>query len=194
MMTDSQLANVLQFSVVAIFWLIVIFKMIPEARLDSFRQRMFTIRDGLFDYAADGNIPFDHPAYLLLRAQMNGYIRFAHDLTVFRILMTVAARKIRGENPSSWHDGWERAIESIRNPDVQSQLRLFHHQALILAVKRLLFGSPLLWLMTLVFVVQLLFQGAFSGATQLIKAASKKVFTGPINARSIEEVAAGAAA
>lgn len=194
-MSELQLANVLQLSVVAIFWLIVIFKMIPEVRLDSFRQGMFTVRDEMFDYAAEGNISFEHPAYVLLRRQLNGYIRFAHDLTVFRILMRVAAHKIRGEQQSSiWHADWEKAIQSIHNSDVENQLRNFHHRALMLAVKRLLFGSPVLWVMTMIFVVQLLFQGAAKGAGQLVKAASKKVFTGPINDRSIEEVAAGAAA
>ena len=75
-------ANVLQFSVVAACWAFLFLKMIPEMRLDSFRQNMFAIRDELFDFAADGNIAFDHPAYMMLRNQMNGFIRYAHHLTV----------------------------------------------------------------------------------------------------------------
>jgi hypothetical protein len=38
----------------------------------------------MFDYAADGNISFNDPAYALLRKSMNGFIRYAHTLTFFR--------------------------------------------------------------------------------------------------------------
>lgn len=49
-----------------------------ELRMDEFRQNVFRLRDELFDFAADGNIAFDHPAYKMLRSMMNGYIRFSH--------------------------------------------------------------------------------------------------------------------
>jgi hypothetical protein len=195
MMTELQLANILQCSVVAAFWLFVAFKVFPEVRLDSFRQGMFAVRDELFDYAAEGNISFEHPAYLLLRRQMNGFIRYAHHLTVFRILMTVAINKISGApEPTGWHLEWEKALESIKDRAVQEKLRGFYYAALKLAFKRLLIGSPLLWATTAIFVVQLSLQGATKGARQLIRAASRKAFTGPINDRTIEDVAQGALA
>ena len=46
---------------------------------DWFRQRVFELRDELFDYAAEGNISFDNPNYGMLRKAMNGHIRFAHQ-------------------------------------------------------------------------------------------------------------------
>jgi hypothetical protein len=45
--------------------------------------------------------------------------------------------------------------------------------------------------MTLIFMVQLMFQGAAKGVWQLLRAASKKTLNGPINNRSIEDVAQG---
>lgn len=45
------------------------------------RQKMFKIRDELFDYAADGNISFDNENYIRVRSSINGFIRFAHTMT-----------------------------------------------------------------------------------------------------------------
>jgi hypothetical protein len=108
------------------------------------------------------------------------------------MLMSVAIHKISGDpEPSGWRAEWESALSSIENEAVRNKLEQFHHRGMILAVKRLLAGSPLLWVMTLIFMVQMLFQGAAKGMRQLLKAASKKTLTGPINDRSIEEVAQG---
>ena len=191
-MTETQLANVLQFSVVSLFWAILFFKILPDDRLDAFRQKMFGIRDEMFDFAAAGNIAFDHQAYVLLRRQMNGFIRYGHQLTVFRCLMTAAIHKVSGKpTRGEWFSEWQKALDSVENDSVRNQMESFHNRGMVLAAKRLLFGSPLLWFMTLVFMVQILFQGAFIGIRQLVKMASKKVFTGPINDRLIEEAAQG---
>jgi len=56
-------------------------------RIDIFRQEIFELRDRLFDDAADGMLPFDHPAYLALRGIMNGYLRFAHWLNIWHIIL-----------------------------------------------------------------------------------------------------------
>jgi hypothetical protein len=196
MITALQLANVLQFSVVVVCGLIVVFKVLPEVQVDSFRQRMFAVRDELFDYAADGHISFEHPAYVLLRRQMNGFIRYAHHLTVFRMLMTIAFHRIRRTpSPSiDWQTQWQDAVNSVQDERVRQRLRNFHYVALTIAMRRLLFGSPILWAVTLVFATQMLFQGAVKGLRQWIKAAAEKTFNGPINDRTIEDVAQGALA
>jgi hypothetical protein len=149
-MNETQLAVVLQFSVVAFLWSILVFKVIPDARLDGFRQKMFSIRDEMFDYAADGNIAFDHPAYVMLRHQMNGFIRHGHQLTVFRCLMTVAIRKVEGVNlNTSWHSELQKSLDSLPDPTVRETLMTFYQRSMWLAAKRLLLGSPVLWFMTL---------------------------------------------
>lgn len=191
-MSETQLSVVLQFSVVAFLWTILIFKVIPDARLDWFRQKMFSIRDEMFDYAADGNIAFDHPAYMMLRHQMNGFIRYGHQLTVFRCLMTVATRKIEGDTlNTSWHSEWQKSLDSLRSDEVRKTLMDFYQRSMWLAVKRLLFGSPLLWFMTVLIMVQLLFQGVAKGLRQLVRLAVQEAFTGPINDRLIEDTAQG---
>jgi hypothetical protein len=56
--------------------------------LDNLRQRLFAIRDDLFDFAADGGVAFEHPCYRELRNDLNGLILFAHKLTVGRAVIT----------------------------------------------------------------------------------------------------------
>lgn len=87
-MTALQIANVLQLVVVVALSLFVLFRALPTYRVDSFRQMMFCVRDELFDFAAQGNVSFNDPAYILLRQQMNALIRYGHQLTVFRMVMT----------------------------------------------------------------------------------------------------------
>jgi hypothetical protein len=54
--------------------------------LDILRQQLFAIRDELFDFAADGGIDFDEPAYRELRGDINSLIRFAHKLSFARMI------------------------------------------------------------------------------------------------------------
>lgn len=56
-----------------------------DYRVDLFRQRMFALRDELFDLAREGAINFDHPAYGLLRTVLNGFLRFAHRMRPFTL-------------------------------------------------------------------------------------------------------------
>ena len=53
-----------------------------DYRVDAYRQRVFALRNELWDYAAAGHISFDDPAYLVVRNRMNGLIRFAHLLSL----------------------------------------------------------------------------------------------------------------
>lgn len=56
-------------------------------QLDSYRQDIFTIRDELFVYAAQGKISFEHDAYQMARTYLNGSIRFAERLSFLRMLI-----------------------------------------------------------------------------------------------------------
>lgn len=192
-MTYLQLANFLQFAAAAGLWIFVFCKMIPDWRLDSFRQSMFTVRDELFDYAAAGNISFDHPAYILLRRQMNGFIRYGHHLTMFRGLMTIAIHKVSGVPVSNdWSKSWRKALVSIEDDSVRRTLERFHRRGMVLASGRLVSGSPVLWVMTAAFLVEFLLRGVRQTLTQLVKNAAKKAFsTGPINDQLIEQAAQG---
>lgn len=51
------------------------------------RQKLFKIRDELFDFAAQGNISFDNDYYIKTRENLNGFIRFAHAMTWISLLI-----------------------------------------------------------------------------------------------------------
>jgi len=95
--------------------------------MDSFRQRLFGLRDELFDYAAVGNIEFAHPAYAMLRSTMNGYIRFAHKTTVWHGLifaLTLSRQDREFVKARSFEKVWAKATAGLR-PEVKHQLECF---------------------------------------------------------------------
>lgn len=58
--------------------------------LDIVRQNLFSIRDQLFDLAAEGKhgLGFDSPVYGAFREQLNHRIRYAHRVSSFHIWIT----------------------------------------------------------------------------------------------------------
>jgi len=123
----------------------------PALRLDTFRQGMFTVRDELFDYAASGAIPFDDPAYRLLRQLMNGLIRYGHQITFFRLWCTfMRLRLSRSGLDDRWSAKWEVALGRIRDLKVRDDLCGFHSRASELVAARIVYGSPALLLLLIV--------------------------------------------
>ena len=55
--------------------------MYRRTRVDRYREHLFTLRDGLFDYIWKNDISFDLPAYRLMRTFLNGAIRVADKVT-----------------------------------------------------------------------------------------------------------------
>jgi hypothetical protein len=79
---------------------------------DYFRQRLFTIRDELFDWAADGGIAFDHRGYTLARTTLNGFIRFGDRVSLVSL---GAFRVLRDQpNPQTFAVEYQAAVEDLR--------------------------------------------------------------------------------
>jgi hypothetical protein len=184
-----------QAAVVAALWVTFLLKLLPVYRVDSFRQKMFAVRDELFDFAAAGGISFDDPAYLLLRQQMNGMIRYGHQITVFRTLITMGMRYVRNDvQREPWTKKWEASLRELNDDKVRDKMQMFHNKGATIAAKHLIIGSPILWLAILISATIMMAHGAALGTRQLIKAAAERVLTGPLNQRIIEEAAMGALA
>jgi hypothetical protein len=64
-----------------------------DYRLDLLRFRLFLARDKLFCAAAEGKIAFDDPAYVMTRTTINGSLRFAHRLTLSKLVVTALLRR-----------------------------------------------------------------------------------------------------
>ncbi len=76
-----------------------VFSMYRRTMLDCFRSELFEARDDLFDYMVGRGLPFDMPEYRMLRANINGLIRFAHQFHLTSILLAVLT--IRSGLPGS---------------------------------------------------------------------------------------------
>lgn len=121
--------------------------------VDRFRHRMFTLRDQLFDDAAEGVVGFDHPAYGLLRSTMNGFIRFGHrlgwlGLFLFYISLRNEKEILAKLEGSSFE---KRLHELAASLDRKSQERMHWYltQMNYLALQHLITSSPFVFLVIL---------------------------------------------
>lgn len=193
-MDVKDLALVLQSSICIGSIVLVLFKPWSESRLDVFRQRVFAVRDELWDYAAAGNIGFDDPAYRLLRQSMNGIIRYAHQLTFFRVCVTVLRIELAVDSPKgSWSEDWQSALEKIRIEGTRKQLEEFHTAAMQLVASRLIFGSPFLLMLVGLSVPLLMLRMGWLNVKAILKKAPFFTVSHVVDTRIIENEAAAAA-
>jgi hypothetical protein len=111
-------------------------------RVDAFRQEMFILRDRLFIEAAEGVIPFGHPAYGLLRQTMNGYIRFGHDLSLMHMFISRSFFYVRVPESATFEKKWSQATRDLPGP-AKEKLAAYREQMIIIVVSHILFGSTL---------------------------------------------------
>lgn len=193
-MSDLQLTTALGSIVSLALLSVLLFGIAPKYRLDSFRQRMFTLRDELWDYAAAGYIDFDDPAYLHLRKLMNGMIRYGHQLTLFRTLMTMAKWRLFGSAPElTWHNKWSNALAHIESEEVKAKMENFHARTESHVARHLVTGSPLLLLMLFVAIGCTLVASGWTSLRQVIRTSGLKSLSWFVDPALLEESAARAA-
>ena len=72
-------------------------------RTDLLRLRVFIIRDRLFDSAMKGELDFNSLAYKRTRTTLNGALRFAHRLTLSKLLITAIWMRRKDPNATERH-------------------------------------------------------------------------------------------
>jgi hypothetical protein len=108
-------------------------------RLDALRQKLFALRDDLFDVADGGLTQFDDPAYRILRGRINSIIRFAHEITLTQLLfLSLAAKRMQPPD----RGGWEIALNGLADKEARKRLNDIHEEAQRL-LKEHLVNSPL---------------------------------------------------
>ena len=144
-MNAAQLSIAIQTLLSSIVFVFVLFSLWPRQRVDLFRQQMFALRDELFDFALEGNIDFNDPAYTQLRELMNGFIRYAHNLTAYRALVSFLRWKCTSREPiKGWAVSWEQALSSVPDKNVKTKLEEFRSKASMLAMSQLILSPALL--------------------------------------------------
>ncbi len=194
-MTAEQLVRFSESVTCLIFIVGVIVSLWSDFRVDQFRQRMFAIRDELFDYAASGAIDFNDPAYRLLRQSMNGFIRYGHQLTLFRLLLTIGGWRMSHEEPElRWAERFARAVRDIRDASVRKSIEQFHLRATDLVLRHLILGSPILMVVLLCGSLAMLVHRGWSNLRQVLRDSVARTVSYFVDPRLLEEEAARLAA
>jgi hypothetical protein len=153
-MTAAELGIIARSLFSLIVLVLVVFRFWPAQREDMFRQQMFALRDELFDFATEGHVAFDHPAYILLRQLMNGFIRYAHNLTPFRTILSFLRWKYADREPvERWTEAWSQALSTVSDESAKAKLEEFHSKATDLVLGQLLLSPGVLITVLPVFVI-----------------------------------------
>jgi len=113
-------------SVGVVLWLF--FGLYKEYRVDKLRHQLFQIRDGLFDKAMAGDIEFNHSAYGITRITLNGMIRFAHELSFYRVFTIYMISKFYKHTDSGYGEAMKRAMNRLDDSG-QTMITDIHTQA-----------------------------------------------------------------
>jgi len=151
----------------------------PKYKLDLFRESVFTLRNQLFDAAADGLIEFDHDAYRMLRSTNNGFIRFGHRLSILQMIVVwKVPNQLGQESIPSYEDRWKSVTHGM-DSDVLGQLAKFRNELNFLTVKYLITKSPMFVIINVVLVplvlIFILFKNPAKAMSNLVIRASKGI-------------------
>jgi hypothetical protein len=129
--------------------LIFLFWVYRDYCVDAFRQRMFSLRDSLFDKALAGEIDFRDPAYGMLRSTMNGLIRFGHRLSLVQV---VAMSFTLSRNPIAEVPYGQRLEQNLCRLDSEQRelIETYYRRMNFTLVRHLLMSSPILVLTVIV--------------------------------------------
>lgn len=119
--------------------------------IDRFREEMFRLRDEVFNYAQSGEMDFNCDAYGLLRTAANGFIRFAHKLSVLQMVLfyfSVKNCKLISP-PDSFDEQWAKSLAGYDAGRIEI-LKEYKLRMSSLVIKHIVFSSPLL-LLTVIF-------------------------------------------
>lgn len=119
-------------------------------RIDNVRHDLFELRNELFLYAAEDGISFNHPAYVALRRRIEALIRFAHTMTLSRVLI-FGIQHQRTPLPvvqERLHQ-WEIAVNQLPQ-DTAMKLRDIHNRVTIRIMVQMFSGNLLLMAMALI--------------------------------------------
>jgi hypothetical protein len=127
------------------------FYFVKEYRVAAFRERLFSVRDQLFDFAANGQVSFDDPAYLELRALINGMLQFAHRVSFLTLLSSARSPSSIPES-SNPYQRWKDSLIDLP-PETKERLEQIHNQLVSAYMKQLVEGSIILFPIAMILLV-----------------------------------------
>lgn len=151
---------IISFGVILTFLWVFYFWFYWQYRIDKARQELFAIRDELFDFAINGNISFNHPAYGILRRTMNGMVRFTHKIDFINLIAIILFIKTPTPHSYNFFVIFNKAISDIKSEDVRKKLEDFVIRMNKIIVVHLIKGSiPLFFIVAISIIVIIIAQG-----------------------------------
>lgn len=100
-----------------------------QYRIDILRNRLFRLRSELFEAARKGHFGvqgFRDPAYLRIRHGLNGFIRYGHQFTLFRLLVLLWSSRwlLDSEQLEAQRDYIRKAISKHTRPSKEELTRI----------------------------------------------------------------------
>lgn len=114
--------------------------------VDNTRQKLFKIRNELFQSAVDGKIDFDEPLYSMTRTTLNGAIRFTHKISAWRLLGVIVLAKCRVEpkHVSDYKLTWKKSFSDVESETAKKTVLKAHSKMHLVLFQHLVSGSLVL--------------------------------------------------
>jgi len=124
-------------------------------RVERTRFKLFGLRDELFALGRGGALPFETPAYGMLRMMLNGAIRFSHRANLLAVLVfrvTVQRSDAFSARLQRQTESWTRALESL-DPEMRRQVDEIHRRYVQTMIEQTMLSSLVLATLALPFVL-----------------------------------------
>jgi hypothetical protein len=139
-MTAHELGFIVQSCIALLSLGALWFWLFADYRCDKFRQKMFALRDEMFDFVSKEDDGFDLKAYRDLRELMNSLIRFAHRVSFCELLL-LSLRSPARRVPSDFSQRFEAGLREIKSGRTKNELKRYHDRAFKLVAGHILTGS-----------------------------------------------------
>jgi len=121
-----------------------------DYRVDLCRERLFVIRQDLFDLALERKLDFDSPSYGLLRITINATIQFAHRFTLLEVIgIAIVGRGTAGDKISgAYRDRWDAAVHDL-DPGTRQDLEAIRSRVYFQVFEQVVMTSAILMFSTI---------------------------------------------
>lgn len=147
----EQLGIVLITGINIFLWWLLVAVLWRDYQIDLFRQRVFEIRDRVFDVAAGGQISFNERAYTDFRVLANSLIRYAHRMRFSSVVIGLVLR------PAGDEIDFMQSVAMLPNGPAKKRIVEAHGEVLSAIFYFLWCTSPVMALISVVGQVLKLF-------------------------------------
>lgn len=157
--------------------------------LDIARQKLFSIRDELFDLAADkdSKLNFDDDAYQAMRVSINRTIQFCHRLSFSHFVWALILGRPYGISLKDYKTLDEVAIDNLKDEDLKAKLiKIKMRYSLVVGLYLVGTSVPFLFFMFWVVVFSIIREILKSGISKTLEVVAEQQLEKPARAFSFQ--------